>query len=182
MPPSRTYTHQQKRDKKARKRYLCGHDAGEKANDAHLDNHSRFTNYSSRLVLSKYYSRPSRISDDENSSNSESSADISTIHVGHANQYENLSQITENTAIQIDLHRLHLREQSISNEFEEEERGQSEDGVEFDQEQQSDNFNQQLANDNGNDQQQQEQGTQIHQNLPLNQEFANLDSALRQNG
>jgi len=83
MPPSRRYAHQQKRDGIARKRHVRGHGA-EKSSDAH-------TNHTSRLVLSKYYSRPSRISDEENSSDSKSSADISTIHVVHANQHANLS-------------------------------------------------------------------------------------------
>ena len=121
-----------------------------------LDSHSRRNNHNSWLVLSKYYSRPSWVSDGYDSSDLESSADISTIHVVHANQHVNLSQLTENSSLPIDLHQhkcVHLREQSIAHKLEEEEHGRNEDGVEFEQEQRPENCNQH-THDNGNAEQQ----------------------------
>ena len=75
MPPSQKKIYQQRSDDAARKRYLCGHGT---YTGTHIDSHSRHTNHCSRSVLSKYYSRPSWISDEEDSSDTETCTEISS--------------------------------------------------------------------------------------------------------
>ena len=172
MPPSRIYTNQQKRDRIARKNYLCGH-YDNRSTDAHPDIDYQHNHNNSHLVLSKYFSQPSWVSDGYYSSDSESSANISTIHVAHANLPSYLSQLTENSCSQLfDLHqrrRMYLREQSIANKFEEE-YDNNEDGFELEQaDYRLPHYNQDV-NANGGNQQQEEDYGDIEDEVELEEE------------
>ena len=90
------------------KRYLRGHGT---YTGTHIDSHYRHTNHCSRSVLSKYYSRPSWISDEEDSSDSETSTDISsTIQVVHTNlRNEIISLLAKANEINNDMTNEHQR-------------------------------------------------------------------------
>ena len=130
MPSTRTFTHEQLEERRARKNYVNGHTSSIlQFWKAHSQNNRRNSTHS---FLSKYYSTPSWESSDESSdsdsSNNDSHLDFSTVHLAHANQHavSNLSQLTEDSYPQFDVHqnrRLHLRQQSLANELEGENQG-----------------------------------------------------------
>ena len=86
----RTYTHQQIQDRIARNNHNRGNFTSRNSVAS-----SRRQTTNSQSVLSKYYSNPSWISDENESSDSESSFNMPSVHLLHAHQDDSnqLSQL-----------------------------------------------------------------------------------------